>query len=162
GIVALIAIVVIRARPRRSTAIESRSAAVRPAICAVLWIAIAVRIFWSFADSHVAIDHSFDAVDNWLLRAKVVVSLRHLPTRPSDPYYLGGGKIASPLGMPMLAAWPAILLGRWDERVVGLLWPVYFVALLGTLGGFVARRAGVAVGLFAAYILSSIPLIDMH
>lgn len=124
---------------------------------------ILLRVAWVVADARLVPEHMTDAVENWLLRAKVIVENRgRVSTDPGAPYYLAGGRVSYPLGMPMLAAWPALLHGAWDERIVNTVWPVYYAALLALAGSATARRAGAAAGWITAYVLSSLPLPAIH
>lgn len=128
----------------------------------LLVLLLTMRIVWVVADAAIVPERMTDAYENWFLRAKVISELGRVPLDPDDPYYLGGGRVSYPLGMPMLAVWPALLRGGWDETTAHLVWPVYYLALLALIGGWAARRFGADIGLLAAYLLSSVPIIGVH
>ncbi|MEE8169208.1 MAG: hypothetical protein V3T70_01555, partial [Phycisphaerae bacterium] len=127
-----------------------------------LCLLVALRIFWVAAEVRLVPEHFNDAYENWLLRGKVIAAQERLPLDRGDPFYLGGGRISYPLGMPLQAAWCGVLNGTWTERIVNPIWLAYFLALLAVVGGFLARRLGVAAGLAGAYVISSLPMVGIH
>jgi len=63
----------------------------------------------------------------------------------------------------LLLVWTANALGGWQEGAVGFAWWTLGVALACAFYGHLRRiGAGVAFGLVFAYVLLSIPLVDLH
>lgn len=147
--------------PQTAPRLSSPSAA-RMMLRLLLGLMLTSRIVWVVADAAVVPERMTDAYENWFLRARVIAELGRVPLDPADPFYLGGGRVSYPLGMPMLAVWPALLRGGWDETIAHLIWPAHYVALIALIGGWAARRFRTDVGLPAAYLLASVPIIGVH
>ena len=83
---------------------------------------------------------SNDYLAIWGLKAKIIFFTRRLPQRfLPEPLY-GFSHPEYPLGLPLLLAGVCSLLGRWDDHAVALLFPLFQIATLAALWGWLTRR----------------------
>lgn len=114
--------------------------------------------------------YPWDAWSQWATKARVwFESGRLLPFAPSDVWLQGGGAYYYdraphyPPAIPLLQAWASFGLGRWDDALMNLPWPLCAAALALAFYGQ-ARTWGISP-LFAmmfTYFLISLPLLDTH
>jgi hypothetical protein len=96
-----------------------------------------------------------DYVAIWGFKGKTFFAERHIPDRLFRWLSLSFSHPEYPLGLPMLYAGIAFLLGRWDDHAMALLFPLLQVATLLLLYGWLRRRgARRALALAAAALLS--------
>lgn len=96
-----------------------------------------------------------DYVAIWGFKGKTFFAERHIPDRLFHWLSLSFSHPEYPLGLPMLYAGIAFLLGRWDDHAMALLFPLLQVATLLLLYGWLRRRgARRAFALAAAALLS--------
>ena len=96
-----------------------------------------------------------DYVAIWGFKGKTFFAERAIPDRLFRWLSLSFSHPEYPLGLPMLYAGIAFLLGRWDDHALALLFPVLQVAALSALYGWLRRRgAGRPLALAAAALLS--------
>jgi hypothetical protein len=96
-----------------------------------------------------------DFVAIWGFKGKTFFAERHIPDRLFRWQSLSFSHPEYPLGLPMLYAGIAFLLGRWDDHAMALLFPFLQVATLLLLYGWLRRRgAGRPLALAAAALLS--------
>lgn len=103
-----------------------------------------------------------DATVIWLLRAKVIAGLGRLVLDPADPLYLGATHADYPLGASLVAAWMAVVGGRWSEAWVTLPWHGFYANLLLLIFAWLRRVADWRAGCLAAYVVGSLPLLAAH
>jgi hypothetical protein len=96
-----------------------------------------------------------DYVAIWGFKGKTFFAERAIPDRLFRWLSLSFSHPEYPLGLPMLYAGIAFLLGRWDDHALALLFPVLQIATLSALYGWLRRRgAGRPLALAAAALLS--------
>ena len=98
---------------------------------------------------------SNDYLAIWGLKGKTIALARAFPPRVLPAGLYGFSHPEYPLGLPLLYAGLASMLGRWDDHGLALLFPFIQVATLLVLFGWL-RRHGVArpIPLAAAALLS--------
>ncbi len=96
-----------------------------------------------------------DYVAIWGFKGKTFFAERQIPDRLFRWLALSFSHPEYPLGLPMLYAGIAFLLGRWDDHAMALLFPLLQVATLLLLFGWLRRRgAARPLALAAAALLS--------
>jgi len=96
-----------------------------------------------------------DYVAIWGFKGKTFFAERAIPDRLFRWLSLSFSHPEYPVGLPMLYAGIAFLLGRWDDHAMALLFPFLQVATLLALYGWLRRRgAGRPLALAAAALLS--------
>ena len=91
----------------------------------------------------------------WGFKGKTFFAEREIPDRLFRWLSLSFSHPEYPLGLPLLYAGIAFLLGRWDDHALALLFPFLQVATLLVLYGWLRRRgAGQPLALAAAALLS--------
>jgi hypothetical protein len=76
----------------------------------------------------------------WGLKAKTIYGVGAVPDRLFSAFTLRFSLPEYPLGLPMLYAGTAFLLRRWDDHALALLFPLFQVATLLALYGWLRRR----------------------
>jgi hypothetical protein len=113
--------------------------------------------------------YPWDAWTQWATKAKVWSALRGMAPFISYTQWLAGnpGYVDTaphyPATVPLLQAWIALALGRFDDALVNLPWLTIYVALgLGIYAQL--RRLDVAapLALIVTYMGLSLPLLDTH
>jgi hypothetical protein len=96
-----------------------------------------------------------DFVAIWGFKGKTFFAEREIPDRLFRWLSLSFSHPEYPIGLPMLYAGIAFLLGRWDDHAMAVLFPFLQVATLLALYGWLRRRgAGRPVALGASALLS--------
>ncbi len=83
---------------------------------------------------------STDFLALWGLKAKTIYGAGQVPDRLFSAFTLRFSLPEYPLGLPMLYAGTAFLLGRWDDHALALLFPLFQIATLLALFGWLRRR----------------------
>lgn len=117
----------------------------------------------------------FDALANWAWKAKVLFYSPHEFFNSESELFLGGGSAHPnyPFFLPMIMAGIYYLFGNVNDVLVGLLFALQFVILIGfiyvslrffTLSSFKAQspRRGRTHALMFTAVLSTIPLLSYH
>jgi hypothetical protein len=101
----------------------------------------------------------FDSVTRWLLKAKVLAH-EHTLRGPisTDPDFAFTHQRYPPL-VSHVANLPALVNGRFDDRLAGAMFPWYMVALVGVAYGALARRAGPLRAAIGAAWIGNLPLL---
>ena len=100
---------------------------------------------------------SNDYVAIWGLKGKTVHAAGGLPRRLFEDPALGFSHPEYPLGLPFLYAGISFLTGRWDDHAMALLFPIFQVATLAALYGWLRRRrvarapAALAIAILACF-----------
>ncbi|MBK1619924.1 hypothetical protein CKO42_16020 [Lamprobacter modestohalophilus] len=114
---------------------------------------------------------SWDAWTTWMVRARVWTELQTLTPFISPQAWLADPSAGSytidayqyPETVSLLAAWPVLILGEWNESVAKLPWLGCAAALALAFFGQ-ARRWGVSplAALVAVWLVFSLPILDSH
>ena len=114
--------------------------------------------------------YPWDAWVQWATKARVWYELGRIAPFVDSPTWLAGASGAFfdasphyPATMPLLQAWTCIALARWDDSAMN--WPWLAILVSVTVAVYGALRAeGVAplAALFGAYLVASLPLLDVH
>lgn len=98
---------------------------------------------------------SNDYLAIWGLKGKMVFALRQLPDRLFADESLRFSHPEYPLGVPLLLAGVAFLVGRWDDHAMAVVFPAIQVATAGVVFGWLRRRgASRALAAGAAALLA--------
>ena len=92
----------------------------------------------------------------WGLKGKSLYGDAAIPGRLFDWPQYAFSNPAYPIGLPMLDAGVAFLLGRWDDHAMALLFPSFQAATLLVLAGWLKRRgSSSAIALTAAALVAN-------
>ena len=98
---------------------------------------------------------SNDFLAIWGLKGKSLAVAGAFPAWLSDPDVAGYSHPEYPLGLPLLFAGVATLVGGWEDQALALLYPVFQIAGILVLFGWLRRRGvGVRIALVAAALLA--------
>jgi hypothetical protein len=140
----------------------------------VLWIALIVWLVVHFALMAAEVAwrplYPWDAWVQWATKARVWYELGHIAPFVRADVWLAGADGAFfdasphyPATVPLLQVWTCVALGRWDDSAMNWPWLAILAALVAAVYGAL-RGEGVAplLALFGAYLLASLPLVDVH
>ena len=92
----------------------------------------------------------------WGFKGKTIFALGAVPSRLFESPALGFSHPEYPLGLPFLYAGASFLTGRWDDHALALLFPLFQIATLAVLAGWLRRRgASLTVTLLASALVAS-------
>jgi hypothetical protein len=135
----------------------------------VLLIWLALRFVTIAAEIGVRPLYPWDAWTQWATKARVWYAVgRMVPFVTADEWLAGTGAYfdaapGSPATVPLIQAWSAIALGRWDDSAINAPWLFMLLALALAVYGTLRDRGVHPLGALAgAYLVSSLPLADTH
>jgi hypothetical protein len=140
----------------------------------LIWVALLVCLLIHFALMAAEVAwrplYPWDAWVQWATKARVWYELGHLaPFVRADVWLAGAGGAyfdASPnypATVPLLQVWTCVALGRWDDSAMNWPWLAMLAALVAAVyGGLRGEGLAPLVALFGAYLLASLPLVDVH
>jgi hypothetical protein len=96
---------------------------------------------------------SNDFVAIWGLKGKMIYEARDIPRRLVEDPSLGFSHPEYPIGLPLLYAGAAFLAGRWDDHAMAMIFPIFQVATLALLLGWLRRRGASPVVTWSAAAL---------
>lgn len=101
----------------------------------------------------------FDSITRWMFKTKVLAH-EHTLRGPlsTDPDFAFTHQRYPPL-VCHVANLPALVNGRFDDRLAGSMFPWYMVALVGVVHGALARRAGRLRAALGAAWVGNLPLL---
>src|SRR5207249_6930888 len=114
--------------------------------------------------------YPWDAWGQWATKARVWFELGRIVPFARADVWLSGATAAyfdaspdNPSTVPLLQVWSCVALGRWDDSAMNWPWLAILAALVAAVYGAL-RGEGVAplLALFGAYLLASLPLVDVH
>lgn len=91
---------------------------------------------------------SFVDAQTWLAQPDNTLYFSMAPTLPQT--------------LPLLQAWMAYGAGEWNDALINLPWWVLLAALGFGVYGFVRQKAGILMSLLAAWLVTSLPLLNTH
>ncbi len=118
---------------------RERRQRVRPAH-ALLMLAIAAGVFLYAGRALIRPMWSIDFLAIWGMKGRAIFSAGSIPPWLSDPGLAGFSHPEYPLGLPLLYAGLAGLVGTWDDHAMALLFPAFQIATLAVLYGWLRRR----------------------
>lgn len=124
--------------------------------------AITLKILYIFYEALVKPVVGWDALWNFSLRAKIFYFLGGIPLDRTNQFFLGGGMKQYPLHLPLLETFTFILQGGWNDAVMKVIFPLYFLSLLIIFYYALRREQGRLIALFFTFLLSSLPLLVYH
>jgi hypothetical protein len=125
-------------RAARSNSVPTRREHFAGAIVPLVLIAVGVAAYGLVALAEPMWATDYLAI--WGLKAKTIYGLGGVPDRLFSVFTLRFSLPEYPLGLPMLYAGTAFLLGRWDDHALALLFPLVQIATLLALYGWLRRR----------------------
>jgi hypothetical protein len=153
GVVALALLFPVRASERAPSPPpeESSGAAARALLRVVLLAGVAIYALQALTEPM----WSNDFVAIWGFKGKTFFASGEIPDRLFRWQSLGFSHPEYPLGLPLLYAGIAFLLGRWDDHAMALVFPFWQVATLLLLAGWLRRQgASRTLALTAAALLA--------
>ena len=139
-----------------------------------LWIALIAWLLVHFALMAAEVAwrplYPWDAWVRWATKARVWYELGHIAPFVRADVWLAGADGAYfdaspnyPATVPLLQVWTCVALGRWDDSAMNWPWLAILAALVAAVYGAL-RGEGVAplLSLIGAYLLASLPLVDVH
>jgi hypothetical protein len=140
----------------------------------VVWIALLVWLAIHFVLMAAEIEwrplYPWDAWVQWATKARVWYELGRLAPFVRADVWLAGANGAYfdaspnyPGTVPLLQVWTCVAIGRWDDSAMNWPWLAILAALVAAIYGAL-RGEGVSplMALFGAYLLASLPLVDVH
>jgi len=140
----------------------------------VIWIVLIAWLVAHFALMAAEVAwrplYPWDAWVQWATKARVWYELGHIAPFVRADVWLAGADGAYfdaspnyPATVPLLQVWTCMALGRWDDSAMNWPWLAILAALVAAVYGAL-RGEGVAPlsALFGAYLLASLPLVDVH
>jgi len=140
----------------------------------VIWIVLIAWLVAHFALMAAEVAwrplYPWDAWVQWATKARVWYELGHIAPFVRGDVWLAGADGAYfdaspnyPATVPLLQVWTCMALGRWDDSAMNWPWLAILAALVAAVYGAL-RGEGVAPlsALFGAYLLASLPLVDVH
>ncbi len=134
-----------RADAPRPPEAASESSAARVRLVRVLgaFVALGVVLFLLRALTEPMWSNDYIAI--WGLKAKTIHAAGTVPSRLFEDPELGFSHPEYPLGLPLLYAGVAFLTGRYDDHAMALLFPLFQVATLFALFGWLRRHGATRV-----------------
>jgi len=133
----------------------------------LLWIALRFALLLIEVSSRPMFP--WGAWTQWATKAHVWFAQGALtPFVDSAAWLAGGGSYTDsapdlPATVPLLQAYIATMLGRWDDALVNLPWWLCGVALVLAVYGFLAgRRIPSWMALIGASLVATLPMLDVH
>lgn len=139
-----------------------------------LWIALIALLLVHFALMAAEVAwrplYPWNAWVQWATKARVWYELGHIVPFVRADVWLAGADGAYfdaapdyPGTVPLLQVWTCVALGRWDDSAMNWPWLAILAALVVAVYGAL-RGEGVAplLALAGAYLLTSLPLLDVH
>ncbi|MFA4906269.1 MAG: hypothetical protein WC645_07175 [Candidatus Margulisiibacteriota bacterium] len=124
--------------------------------------AIGLKVLYVFYEALVKPVVGWDALWNFSLRAKIFYFLGRIPLDRAHPYFLGGGMKQYPLHLPLLETFTYILQGGWNDALMKIIFPLYFLSMLVIFYYALRREQSRLVSLFFTFLLSTLPLLVYH
>ena len=140
----------------------------------VLWIALILWLVAHFALMAAEVAwrplYPWDAWVQWATKARVWYELGHIAPFVRADVWLAGADGAFfdaspnyPATVPLLQVWTCVALGRWDDSAMNWPWLAILAAVVTAVYGAL-RGEGITplLALFGAYLLASLPLVEVH
>jgi hypothetical protein len=163
-----------RSMPSLPSALAALVAPPVPRQQRVLWIVLILLLVLHFVLMAAEVAwrplYPWDAWVQWATKARVWYELGHLAPFVRADVWLAGADGAYfdaspnyPATVPLLQVWTCIALGHWDDSAMNWPWLATLAAMVAAMYGAL-RGEGVAplLALFGAYLLASLPLVDVH
>ena len=103
-----------------------------------------------------------DVFNNWNYRAKVLMTEEHLVLALPSSLDGAAGVSAYPPTVPLLKVWISTMGGGWNDRMIALASPLWYLLALGLVWTTIKRCSGHGWALLGVYLSSSLPLLLMH
>ncbi len=145
-----------------------------PPLQHVLWLAILAWLAIRFALLAGEIGwrplYPWNAWVQWATKARVWYELGRMVPFVDATTWLAGAPGAyfdaspnDPATAPLLQVWSCIAIGHWDDSAMNWPWLAMLVSLtIAAYGVLRGERAAPLVALLGAYIVASLPLLDVH
>ncbi|MCX5750220.1 MAG: hypothetical protein NT099_00870 [Candidatus Saganbacteria bacterium] len=127
-----------------------------------LALVIGFKIIYIYFQALISPIYTWDALMNWSYRAKVFFFARGLALDGNVAPFFGGVLQNYPINIPLMQTWVAICLQGWDEFLIKIIFPTFFLCLViifyYELRRFTERR----YALFFTFLLTAMPLLVYH
>lgn len=98
-----------------------------------------------------------DVFNNWHYRAKILHHEEQLVLNTDNP-----GVTAYPPTVPMIKVWFVLINGEWNDRLVALTSPLWYLLGLALVWCTLRRSIGRTWAIVGTYLLGSLPLFLIH
>lgn len=135
------------------------------ALALMILIWILCKFYFVISESMLRPVFSWDTWFNWSAGAKFFFYEKGLLLDPGSEFYFGSGYrqfLGHPLHTPLLQVWFALCVGSFDEALVTMWSPLYFIALIGVFHLALKKETTALYGLICVFFLASAPLITYH
>lgn len=123
---------------------------------------ISVRVLFVIYDALVKPIVGVDAFANWSIKAKIFFFEQGLVLDKSKEYFLGSGAVQYPLNLPLFESWIFSSLGYWNDALVKIIFPLFFVVALFLIYSSLIKITDRTTALLGTYLLSSLPMLLHH
>jgi len=127
-----------------------------------LLILIVFKVFYAFAITMIKPVINVDAFASWSLKAKVFFIEQSLMLDKSSKYFLGFGHMSYPLNLSLIETWIFNVLGYWNDQLVKVIFPLFFISLLLILYCALNRVCSRTFSLLGVYLICSLPMLLYH
>ncbi|NQU16572.1 MAG: glycosyltransferase family 39 protein [Candidatus Saganbacteria bacterium] len=114
---------------------------------------IALKLCYVFSEALLRPVYTWDAMQNWVIRAKFIFYER-VPQNIYNTDY--------PLHLPLIVSWFSIVLGEWNDQLYKVIFPLYYSSMLGSFYFVLRRFKGQLHSIFFTFLLSTLPLLAYH
>ncbi|MDP2736992.1 MAG: glycosyltransferase family 39 protein, partial [bacterium] len=151
-------------KKRRKLNIKTQNCTKKNLVSRLIFLIIIFQIFFVASEAIIRPVFSFDALDNWAIKAKSFFYEKSVNLDKTNPYFMGGTNSKSnyPLHIPFLAAWSYFNENEIKDNLINLTPAIYYIALLGliyiNLKKYISQKKALIFTLF----LSTAPLLAYH
>lgn len=123
---------------------------------------IAFEVCYAFFRAFIKPIESYDAIAIYAVKSKMLFFTRVL----NADFFLSLKALFPhpdyPLNIPFAETFLYLMMGSFNDQLVKIIFPLYFVALLALLYNAVRRFAGMTYALFFCFILATIPMVGAY
>ncbi len=135
------------------------------ALALIILVWILFKFYFVISESMLRPVFSWDTWFNWSAGAKFFFYEKGFLLDPASEFYFASVYrqfLGHPLHTPLLQVWFALCVGGFDEALVTMWSPLYFIALVGVFHLALKKETSPLYGLVCAFFLASAPLITYH
>ena len=149
---------------KRKLNVKIKNCASKSIISWLIFSIIIFQIFFVASEAAIRPVYSFDAMDNWAIKAKSFFNEKSVNLDKTNQYFMGGpsSKANYPLHIPFLAAWFYLNQGEAKDNLVNLIPAFYYISLLGLIYINLKKYISQRKALIFTFFLSTAPLLAYH
>ncbi len=126
---------------------------------------ILLKFFLITRTSYILPVFAWDSLENWSSAAKFFFYEKGLALEHSEEHFFGTGYrtfLNYPLHVPLIQVWFSLCIGNIHEAYIKYWNVIYFISVVGLLFFALKREVSAIIAIFAAFFLSSVPLLTFH